>query len=124
MSDFDASESFQAAFDQIDALARAATAAVAVTGTVESDLLTITMTAIPQIETLDYTWAAFRGVGAEALADATRAAVADALVAVQAAQAEQLHSMPALAALLDTAPTSMADLPQRWLSVPASPQRP
>lgn len=111
MSDFDASGSFQHAFDQIDALAKAATDAVTATGTVESDLMTITMTAVPQIAALDYTWAAFRGVGSEALADATRAAVADALVKVQAAQAEKLRSMPALAALLDATPTSMADLP-------------
>ena len=101
------SEAFQAAFDQIDALAKAATAATTVSATVETDLVTITMTAAPHIESIVYPFSAFRGNGAEALAAATKVAIGEAVVQVQAAQAEALRSTPALASILDANPTSV-----------------
>jgi DNA-binding protein YbaB len=111
VSDLEHSDSFQAAMDQIDALSKAATAAATVTATVETELVTLTLSASLQIESISYPFAAFRGVGADRLAEATVAAVAEAVVQVRAAQVESLQSMPALAAVLDPSGVSTVDLP-------------
>ncbi|MDT0202221.1 YbaB/EbfC family nucleoid-associated protein [Nocardioides sp. AE5] len=111
MSEFDSSAAMQDALEQIEALTRATTAATEVLATVEADLVTVTMSARPAIESIDYQWAAFRGIGADELADTTRAAIAETVLKVQAAQAEALQQVPGLAALFDRADPADIDLP-------------
>lgn len=101
MSDFESSDVFQVALDRINELAGAAAAAAGVSATAESDLVRVTMSAVPQIEALDYSWTACRTAGADAMAAATRSTIGDAVVEVQQAQSEALRSSPALASLVD-----------------------
>lgn len=54
MSEFDFSDSMEAASAQLDALASAASAAANVTTTVEHELGSVTMTAAPHLESVSY----------------------------------------------------------------------
>ena len=94
MSEFDTSGSVQAAFDQIEALSRAASAAAGVTATVEHELVTVTMSAAPHLESVSYAWSSMRGVDSETLARATRDAVAEAVVELREQQVQRLQGTP------------------------------
>lgn len=111
MSDFENSDAFQRAIDRINELASTAAAAAGVSATAETELVRVTVSAAPQVEALEYSWNACRAADAEAMAEATRTAIADAFVEVQRAQQEVLRSNPALASLVDASLTRGIEVP-------------